>query len=68
VSYRNIYYDAKERCVNLFTWDEDGKRIKVKASYDLTFILKVVMEMLNLYLVLNWLRRLSEPNTNVTNI
>jgi len=34
VSYRNIYYDAKERCVNLFTWDEDGKRIKVKASYD----------------------------------
>ena len=34
MSYRNIYYDAKERCVNLFTWDEDGKRIKVKASYD----------------------------------
>jgi DNA polymerase elongation subunit (family B) len=34
VSYRNIYYDARERCINLFTWDEDGKRIKVTASYD----------------------------------
>ena len=34
MSYRNIYYDARERCVNLFTWDEDGKRIKVTASYD----------------------------------
>ena len=34
MSYRNIYYDARERCINLFTWDEDGKRIKVTASYD----------------------------------
>ena len=34
MSYRNIYYDGRERCVNLFTWDKDGKRIKVQSSYD----------------------------------
>jgi DNA polymerase elongation subunit (family B) len=34
VSYRNIYYDPRERCINLFTWDTDGKRIKVTTSYD----------------------------------
>jgi len=34
VSYRNIYYNSKERCVTLFTWDKDGKRIKVDASVD----------------------------------
>ncbi len=34
MSYRNIYYDPRERCINLFTWDKDGKRIKVTTSYD----------------------------------
>ena len=34
MSYRNIYYNSKERCVTLFTWDKDGKRIKVDASVD----------------------------------
>ncbi len=34
MSYRNIYYDPRERCVNLFTWDKDGKRIKVQTSFD----------------------------------
>ena len=34
VSYRNIYYDPRERCVHLFTWDKDGKRIKVTTSFD----------------------------------
>ena len=34
MSYRNIYYDPRERCINLFTWDTDGKRIKVTTSYD----------------------------------
>jgi DNA polymerase elongation subunit (family B) len=34
VSYRNIYYDPRERCINLFTWDKEGKRIKVTTSYD----------------------------------
>ena len=34
MSYRNIYYDPRERCINLFTWDKDGKRIKVITSYD----------------------------------
>jgi len=34
VSYRNIYYDGKERCVTVFSWDKDGKRIKFDASVD----------------------------------
>ena len=34
MSYRNIYYDSRERCVHLFTWDKDGKRIKVTNSFD----------------------------------
>ena len=34
MSYRNIYYNTKERCFTLFTWDKDGKRIKVDASVD----------------------------------
>ncbi len=34
MSYRNIYYDPRERCVHLFTWDKDGKRIKVTNSFD----------------------------------
>ncbi len=31
--YRNISYNPKERCINLFTWATDGKRIKVESSY-----------------------------------
>jgi DNA polymerase elongation subunit (family B) len=34
MSYRNIYYNGKERSVTLFTWDKDGKRIKVDVSVD----------------------------------
>jgi DNA polymerase elongation subunit (family B) len=31
--YRNIAYNPKERCMDLFTWSEDGKRIKAECSY-----------------------------------
>lgn len=34
MSYRNIYYNGKDRSVTLFTWDKNGKRIKVDASVD----------------------------------
>ena len=34
MSYRNVYYNPVERCINLFTWDKNGKRIKVTTSYD----------------------------------
>jgi DNA polymerase elongation subunit (family B) len=34
MSYRNAYYDHKERGIVLSTWDTDGKRIEVKASYE----------------------------------
>ena len=31
--YRNISYNSKNRCMNLFTWDEQGKRIKAEVTY-----------------------------------
>jgi len=31
--YRNISYNSKERCMNLFTWSTEGKRIRVESSY-----------------------------------
>lgn len=31
--YRNLSYNPRERCMNLFTWSEDGKRIKAECSY-----------------------------------
>ena len=34
MSYRNIYYNSKERCVTVFSWDKDGKRIKFDVSID----------------------------------
>lgn len=34
MSYRNIYYDGKEKCVNIFSWDKDGNRIKFEASVE----------------------------------
>lgn len=34
MSYRNIFYDPYEKCINLFTWDKEGNRIKVKTSYE----------------------------------
>ena len=27
MSYRNVVYNGRNRCVNLFTWDTDGKRV-----------------------------------------
>jgi DNA polymerase elongation subunit (family B) len=34
MSYRNIYYDSKEECVHLWTWDQDGNRIKLVNSFE----------------------------------
>lgn len=31
--YRNISYNSKNRCMNLFTWDEQGKRIMAEVTY-----------------------------------
>ena len=33
MSYRNAVYNSKEQCVHLFTWDANGNRIKVDATY-----------------------------------
>lgn len=34
MSYRNIYYNAKERNIVLWTWDDAGKRIKIESSFE----------------------------------
>jgi DNA polymerase elongation subunit (family B) len=34
MGYRNIYYDAKDECVHLWTWDQNGNRIKNVCSYE----------------------------------
>lgn len=32
--YRNVYYDQRNECVKLFTWDDDGKRTTLELSYN----------------------------------
>lgn len=34
MAYRNISYDNNNCCVHLWTWDENGERIKVETSYE----------------------------------
>lgn len=34
MGYRNVYYDAREECVHLWTWDDNGNRIKIKNSFE----------------------------------
>jgi len=32
--YRNVFYDSGKQCIHLWTWDENGKRIKLESSYE----------------------------------
>ena len=32
--YRNIYYDQRDQCMKLFTWDKDQNRVVVDCSYN----------------------------------
>lgn len=32
--YRNVYYDNRNECYQLFTWDEDGNRVTLDCSYN----------------------------------
>ena len=32
--YRNVYYDGKKKAVHLWTWDENGKRVRIETSYE----------------------------------
>jgi len=32
--YRNVFYDSARQAVHLWTWDENGKRIKIESSYE----------------------------------
>jgi hypothetical protein len=34
MAYRNVAYNNKDGCINLWTWDEDGNRIKIETSYE----------------------------------
>jgi DNA polymerase elongation subunit (family B) len=32
--YRNIYYDQRDQCMKLFTWDTNGNRVIAECSYN----------------------------------
>lgn len=34
MGYRNCVYDSREQCINLFTWDENGKRVRIVTSFN----------------------------------
>jgi len=34
MSYRNAVYNSKKQAVDLFTWNEDGERIRVEVSHN----------------------------------
>lgn len=34
MSYRNVYYDGRRQVIHLWTWDENGTRIKLESSYE----------------------------------
>lgn len=40
MSYRNIYYNGKEKCITLFTWDKNGERIKVETTFEPYFYIE----------------------------
>ena len=34
MSYRNVVYNNRDQCINLFTWDQDGKRVMHTCSFE----------------------------------
>lgn len=34
MSYRNVYYDGRRQVVHLWTWDENGNRVKLESSHE----------------------------------
>lgn len=34
MSYRNVYYDGRRGVIHLWTWDEQGNRVKLESSYE----------------------------------
>ena len=34
MAYRNVYYDGKQQAIHLWTWDENGNRVKLETSYE----------------------------------
>jgi len=32
--YRNVFYDSGKQCIHLWTWNEQGKRVKIESSYE----------------------------------
>jgi len=32
--YRNVFYDSGKQCIHLWTWDAQGKRVKLESSYE----------------------------------
>ncbi|NBO98641.1 MAG: hypothetical protein EBU90_00670 [Proteobacteria bacterium] len=34
MAWRNVYYDSRNQLIHLWTWDENGNRIKIESSYE----------------------------------
>ena len=34
MAWRNIFYDGRNRCIHLWTWDDKGNRIILESSYE----------------------------------
>lgn len=34
MAWRNVYYDGRNQCIHLWTWDDKGNRIKLETSYE----------------------------------
>ena len=34
MAWRNIYYDNRNQTIHLWTWDENGNRVKYETSYE----------------------------------
>ena len=34
MAYRNVYYDGRQQVIHLWTWDNEGNRVKIESSYE----------------------------------
>ena len=34
MAWRNVYYDGRSQCMHLWTWDDNGNRIKLETTYE----------------------------------
>ena len=34
MAWRNIFYDSREQCIHLWTWDDNGNRVKLTSTFE----------------------------------